>query len=235
MGLNALEIVDALRRTPPFGELSAHVLVELVGRRAARAWARQRVIVAQDDPMTGVLFVVTGTVRVTVGRLCVEILRAPCLPALPSAFACPPASPVSVTALEGCETVLLDREACRASLDASPRARARLVTLLALEADARLTRLAQLVDGSVEQRTIAALDHLADRYGDPLDDGRYVAIPLRRTDIAMMTRASTEMTSRILAKFQRNGWLRTNKAGLWWSGAVPEARRLLPRSERPLG
>ena len=235
MPLTDREIVEALQRTPPFTEIASGELLAFVGCAVARTWKHRRVIVAEGDPWHGLLFVVTGTVRVTIDRLCVEILRGPCLPALSSALFATASSPVSVSALHGCETVFLNRDAGRELLDASSDARAQLVALLAAEADGRLERLSHLVDGSVEQRTIAVLDYLADRYGDPLDEGRYVAIPLRRTDIAMMARASTETTSRTLAKFQRNGWLRTNKAGLWWSGAVPEARRVRPRSERPLG
>jgi hypothetical protein len=72
------------------------------------------------------------------------------------------------------------------------------------------------VGGPVDERIKHLLDSLADQHGTPLGQGRFIAIPLRRRDLACMVNATTETVSRLLAKFEREGMARSTRDGIWW-------------------
>ena len=64
------------------------------------------------------------------------------------------------------------------------------------------------------------LDHLARDFGTPVGGGRFIALPLRRQDLAAMVNATTETVSRLLARLEREGKARTTRDGIWWSGTA---------------
>ncbi|MGZ3477496.1 MAG: Crp/Fnr family transcriptional regulator [Polyangiales bacterium] len=137
-----------------------------------------------------------------------------------------------------CDLALVDRGMLLAAIHANPNASQKLAELLARESRSYLKRVPELVGGSVEERLMSLLDRLAERHGSPLDDGRYLPLPLRRCDLAMMVHATTETVSRTLAEWERRGWLRSNRSGLWWGSrrlrdsVVPPPARV--KSERPI-
>ncbi|MBK7395408.1 MAG: Crp/Fnr family transcriptional regulator [Myxococcales bacterium] len=233
MRLTPNQVVDAMKQCALFADQDSDALADLAAAGSPRSWEGNRLMFAQGEPMGGVLFLTAGLVRVTLDRHVLDLARGPSVPVLAAALERGP-SPVGVSALRGCEGIVLDRDAFLSFVDARKELRTRLVEQLADESNARLTAIQHLVGGSVEQRMVAVLDRLAERHGSPLDEGRYVSLPLRRADIAMMVCATTETASRTLAAFERRGWLRTNRAGLWWAGARPEeVRQLRTRSDRP--
>ena len=69
------------------------------------------------------------------------------------------------------------------------------------------------------------LDSLALAHGTPLGQGRFIAIPLRRRDLANMVNATTETVSRLLAKFEREGQARSTRDGIWWRTPPAVAKR----------
>jgi hypothetical protein len=80
-------------------------------------------------------------------------------------------------------------------------------------------RIDELASGTVEERVRRLLEGLAAQHGTPLGQGRFIAIPLRRRDIASMVNATTETVSRLLAKFERDGKARSTRDGIWWRAA----------------
>lgn len=233
MRLTPNQLVDAMKQCSLFSDQDGDALAELLSSGNARSWEGNRLMFAQGEPVGGVLFLAAGLVRITLDRHVLDLARGPSIPALAASYE-GGLSPIGIAALRGCEGVVLDREAFVSFVDSRRELRQRVLAQLAAEANHRLSAIPHLVGGSVEQRMVAVLDRLAERHGSPLDEGRYVSLPLRRADIAMMVCATTETASRTLAAFERKGWLRTNRAGLWWAGASKEEiRPLRARSDRP--
>ena len=77
----------------------------------------------------------------------------------------------------------------------------------------------QMVSGSVDVRLRRALDNLAEQQGASVGEGRFVAIPLRRRDLAQMVNSTTESVSRLLAMHTRQGRLQSTRDGIWWRRA----------------
>jgi CRP-like cAMP-binding protein len=80
-------------------------------------------------------------------------------------------------------------------------------------------RVEQVACGPVDERVRHLLSHLALDLGTPLGHGRFIAIPLRRRDIANMVNATTETVSRLLARFEREGLAKSTRDGIWWKAA----------------
>ena len=83
---------------------------------------------------------------------------------------------------------------------------------------------------SLDEQFHNLLDSLALAHGTPLGQGRFIAIPLRRRDLANMVNATTETVSRLLAKFGREGQARSTRDGIWWRSAtsVSKVRVVVP-------
>jgi len=232
-----IDLAVELRRIPLLAELPRHHFTELSTRAQLVRFDRDRPIVLEGEPLGSVPFVLNGLVKIAAGRLLIDVFRGPTL-LVPSASVDGSPSPVSVVAMRACEVAVIERAVLLAAVNASPATAQRLADLVAREARGYLRRFPELVGGSVEERLIGLLDRLAERHGSPLDEGRYMALPLRRCDLAMMVHATTETVSRTLAEWERKGILRSNRAGLWWAskrqrdGAAP----IVPprtKSDRP--
>lgn len=210
-----LDLTVELRRLSLVAELPRHHFAELTARAQHVRIERDRPIIVEGETLGTAPILINGLVKVSMGRLIVDVHRGPCLLA-PSAVADGGAAPVSVVAMRGCDVALVDRAALVAAVTGSAATALRFADLCAKESRSFLRRFNELVGGSVEDRLAGLLDRLAERHGSPLDDGRYMALPLRRCDLAMMVHATTETVSRTLAEWERRGWLRSNRAGLWW-------------------
>jgi hypothetical protein len=109
-----------------------------------------------------------------------------------------------------------------------------LLSRFAQEVRERVRRIDEIVTGPVDERVINLLDSLALAHGTLLGQGRFIAIPLRRRDLANMVNATTETVSRLLAKFERDGQARSTRDGIWWrtppAPAVPASTRRLTQS-----
>jgi CRP-like cAMP-binding protein len=103
-----------------------------------------------------------------------------------------------------------------------------LVARLAEDVRAHVRRIDEVVSGPVDERVTHLLESLALQHGTQLGQGRFIAIPLRRKDIACMVNATTETVSRLLAKFEREGLARSTRDGIWWrsSGVQTAAPRM---------
>jgi CRP-like cAMP-binding protein len=81
-------------------------------------------------------------------------------------------------------------------------------------------RVDEVASGPVDDRVRHLLEDLAARQGTAFGQGRFIAIPLRRKDIACMVNATTETVSRVLARFEREGLTRSTRDGIWLRGAA---------------
>ncbi len=86
---------------------------------------------------------------------------------------------------------------------------------LAQMARRHVLRVDEVGSGPVDERVRHLLEDLAARHGTAFGEGRFIAIPLRRKDIACMVNATMETVSRVLARFEREGLTRSTRDGIW--------------------
>lgn len=231
-----LDLSIELRKIPLFAELPRHHFADVLARAHHARVERDRPVVSEGEQLTSVPVLLQGLVKVLLGRVLVDVLRGPSV-AVASLTVDPSPSPVSIIAMRPCDVAIVDRGILLAAVNANPAAAQKLGEVLSRESRSYLKRIPELVGGSVEERLMSLLDRLAERHGSPLDDGRYMPLPLRRCDLAMMVHATTETVSRTLAEWERRGWLRSNRSGLWWGSrrlresVAPPPQRA--KSERP--
>ncbi|GAC1353020.1 MAG: Crp/Fnr family transcriptional regulator [Polyangiales bacterium] len=210
-----LDLAVELRKIALFADLPRHIFADLAARAHCMRVDRDRPVLVEGETTVGVPVLVQGLVKVAMGRVLIDVHRGPCLAFSAGAIEASP-SQMSVIAMRPCDVAFLDRAVFLAAATATPATAQRFADSIAREARSYLRRIPELVGGSVEERLVGLLDRLAERHGSPLDDGRYLALPLRRCDLAMMVHATTETVSRTLAEWERRGWLRSNRSGLWW-------------------
>lgn len=238
-----IDLAVELRKIPLFAELPRHHFADVLARSSAEHVERDCTIVSEGEAQGNVPVLVQGLVKLQQSRVLIDVQRGPSVP-VPSLLMDAAPSPVSVIAMRTCEVAMVDRAVLLAAIHANPGASLRFGEILTKESRTLLKRIPELVGSPVEDRIMSLLDRLAERHGSPLDDGRYLPLPLRRCDLAMMVHATTETVSRTLAEWERRGWLRSNRSGLWWGSrrqretnapppdleaGVPVARK----SERP--
>lgn len=81
---------------------------------------------------------------------------------------------------------------------------------------ALVDRIDALADGDAEARLARLFDGLALRYGTYVGEAPFVALPLRRDEIASMIGVTTETASRITARWTREKRLRATRDGILW-------------------
>jgi CRP-like cAMP-binding protein len=129
----------------------------------------------------------------------------------------------------------LDRRAVLKLCGIYPQLARAMMARYAEEVRSYVRRIDEVVTGPVDERVKHLLESLAMQHGTLLGQGRFIAIPLRRRDIACMVNATTETVSRVLAKFEREGLARSTRDGIWWrtSARPPAPPVRVPESDRP--
>lgn len=163
---------------------------------------RARAAIRGSEPVTAL--VVRGAVKLVTERVVLDVLRAPCL------VRCGPGEPWEVVALRACVVARLSPDRL---LEAAPAALARLE---AEQTRALAERLACRSAGTVEQRLQRLLADLSRRYGERVGTGSFIALPLRRHELASLVGATTETVSRVFAAWRRAGTVRASRDGIWW-------------------
>jgi CRP/FNR family transcriptional regulator, cyclic AMP receptor protein len=116
----------------------------------------------------------------------------------------------TVTALERVEAVVIPSSVFRAHLETTPR-----VAVALLEVVTRRLREANLKRGQFATsdtlgRVAARILELADRYGEPAEQGIAVASPLSLEDLAAWAGASRAGVAGALRTLRELGWVRTS-------------------------
>jgi CRP-like cAMP-binding protein len=200
----------------------------------------QMPLVEQGAPSSAWLALIRGavkTTRTTVtgagdSTVVLDVMRAPCVVSDPSIFD-GLVAPSSVVTLRASHVLAIDRGALMRLLAAHPALSLTLLARLSEDVRSLVRRVDEVVSGPVDERVKHLLESLALRHGTPLGQGRFIAIPLRRRDIACMVNATTETVSRLLAKFEREGLARSTRDGIWWRTAskTTPVPALLPAGE----
>ena len=150
-----------------------------------------------------------------VSRL-LDVARGPVLVADAALFDGGPWS-ASVVTLRASSALRISRAALLDAAEQDPHlsrnfraAAARMVRALVMRVDA-------VGAGTVEIRLTRFFDDLAARYGTPMGNARFIALPLRRGEIASLVGAKAETVSRLMARWTREGTLRASRDGILWS------------------
>jgi len=225
-----------------FGELAPEVMAELEPLVVQRRVASQEVIAEQGQLPAGLLLLVRGAVkavRTTTGpqgkvARVLDVMRASCLIADAAVFD-GLASEASVVALRASHLFVIDRRALQRVMAAHPSLERALFGRFLRESRLHARRVDELAAGTVEERVHRLMDALSAQYGTPLGHGRFIALPLRRRDLASMVNATTETVSRLLAQLERDGKVRSTRDGIWWRGlprraASPPVEAVVPAS-----
>jgi CRP-like cAMP-binding protein len=163
-----------------------------------------------------------------------DVMRAPCIIGDPSVIDGLPAL-ASVITLRSSHLFSFDRRALLKLCAIYPQLARVMMARYAQEIRSFVRRIDEVVTGPVDERVKHLLESLALQHGTLLGQGRFIAIPLRRRDIACMVNATTETVSRLLAKFEREGLARSTRDGIWWRTAArpPAAPASTHESDRP--
>jgi len=153
-------------------------------------------------------FLVKGAVRIERGPVVLELVRAPAFVVDVGVRDARPSSSTAITlrASQAILTGTIDSPLVERALQESLRTHARAIDSLSR--------------GTSEERLVGVLTDLAGRYGAPVGAGRFIGIPVRRRDLARMVGITIETASRILARLERDGSIRTRRDGIWIASSV---------------
>lgn len=239
------DVAAELRGIPQLSGLSDEAWGELIPLVSQRRVLAQTQLIEQGVASPCWVALVRGAAKAvrtseTTGgesSIVLDVMRAPCIVPDPSIFDGEPATGTVVT-LRASHVFFVERRALvRVALAHASLARA-LLLRFAEDVRAHVRRIDEVVAGPVDERVKHLLESLAEQHGTPLGQGRFIAIPLRRKDIANMVNATTETVSRLLARFERDGLARSTRDGIWWRTApraTPVPARLESEPQLPVG
>ena len=217
------DVAAGLRLVPGLAEAGEPV-VEALAAHAAHGVAHANVtLLAQRAVASHLIFLVRGAVKLVhtpdgaeKTEVVLRALRAPCRVPDASIFDGRPAAAGAVT-LRSSHYITIARAAVFEIMAHKPKLARFLLAEAAADGRACVQRIDELVVGSADQRIMRLLDGLADAHGTTLNRGRFIALPLRRSDIARMVNTTTATVSRLLARLERDGRARSTRDGIWWS------------------
>ncbi len=213
-------------------DVAPEALAELARHATHHRVPAHGLVAGQGQMVPGVSFLVRGALKVVrtvptaqgdVARV-LGVMRAPCIVASASSFDGLPAE-ASVEALRASNVLSIDRGVVARVAAAFPPLERVFLDCFVREARRHAERADQLTAGSVEERLCRLLDGLALEFGTSLGTGRFIALPLRRKDVASMVNATTETASRLMAKLERQGQVRSTRDGIWWRGVQRKGSR----------
>jgi CRP-like cAMP-binding protein len=227
-----LDIATELRQISALAEVGKDALTELAAAASQRRVHAGLPLVDQGVPSQSLVILARGAAKLvrTVGDggdesvVVLDVMRAPCIVADSSVIDGSPAF-ASVITLRSSHVLAVDRRSVLRLLSVHPSIARALLARFALEVRSGVRRVDEIVAGPVDERVTNLLDSLALAHGTPLGQGRFIAIPLRRRDLANMVNATTETVSRLLAKFEREGQARSTRDGIWWRSAPLTPKR----------
>lgn len=186
-----------------------------------------RSFVQQDEPCEHAFALTRGAVKLlrttdAVQRL-LDVARGPSL-VVDAAVFDGGAWSASVVALRASSALRFKRAHLLEAVANDPHLSRSFGAAAARTVRAMVMRIDTLAGSTVEIRLIRFLDDLAARYGTPMGNARFIALPLRRREIASLVGAEAETVSRLMARWTREGTLRASRDGILWSRGTVLAR-----------
>jgi CRP-like cAMP-binding protein len=230
-----LDVFDELRSVAGFCDLSRELLIEVSGAVAQRrvlagvTLVEQGAVAASLDVLARGAAKVVRTTTSSTGpsTVVLDVMRAPAV-LLDAGLLDGTHAPASVVTMRASHLFSIDRRATLKLATIHPALARVLLGHLAHSVRRHIRRIDEVASGPVDDRVCHLLDGLAHDHGTPFGQGRFIAIPLRRRDIACMVNATTETVSRLLARLEREGRVRSTRDGIWWRGAEGAASSSAP-------
>jgi CRP-like cAMP-binding protein len=217
----SIDIASELRQVPGFEEVTEDAVRELAAAATQRQVSAGFEVLEQGIPSQNVVALIRGAAKMIrrssvdgADPVVIDVMRAPSFIYDVSSMD-GQASTAGVITLRSSHLIFFEAAAVKSLLPRSPALARFFILQAAKSVRAHVRRIDELVSGSVDERVKHLLDSLARGHGTPHGQGRFVALPLRRRDIACMVNATTETVSRLLAKFEREGMVRSTRDGIW--------------------
>ena len=213
---------EELRAVPALADVPREVLAELtVGAVQHRLHAGET-LVQQGGAASHLEVLARGAIKVVrttkhalgESTVMLEVARAPAILLGASFFDGQPEAAAAIT-LRASHVIALERRVVLRLAGMYPTLGRALMAHLAHSVRRHVRRIDEVASGPVDDRVRHLLEGLAQDHGTPFGQGKFIALPLRRRDIACMVNATTETVSRVLARFEREGLTRSTRDGIW--------------------
>ncbi|MGO9487428.1 MAG: Crp/Fnr family transcriptional regulator [Solirubrobacteraceae bacterium] len=205
-------------RSTFFERLSEQERASLSLLAVKHAFPKDSILMFQDEYDERLLLLLTGRVKVTrttegghelllairdAGELLGEL-----------AFIDGQPRVATVTALEPVEALVLSGRRFRSYLESTPRVAVVLLESVAERVRESTVKRLQFAASDTLGRLSSRIVELADRYGEPSDDGLVVPMPISRDELASWTGASRAGVAQALQTLRELGWLSTERRTL---------------------
>jgi CRP-like cAMP-binding protein len=238
VGQTDLLAQEELRAVPALAEVPREVLAELALTAVQHRVHAGVTLVEQGAQATHLEVLARGAIKVVrttkhalgESQVVLEVARAPAILLGASFFDGLP-EPAMVVTLRASQVISLERRTVMRLAGQHPGMGRALLAHLAQSVRRHVRRIDEVASGPVDERVRHLLEGLANDHGTPFGQGKFIAIPLRRRDIACMVNATTETVSRVLARFEREGLTRSTRDGIWLKVASASMRPPPPGDE----
>jgi CRP-like cAMP-binding protein len=210
-------VEELLRSSTLYRSLSSEDQKRLAGVSVAKSYEKGDVIFAEGDPPDCLFTIARGRVKVVKmipsGKEIILEIFGPGDPVgAVVAYEGRP-YPASAVAIEPTECILVRRNEFFAFFEGHPSFVRGFLTGMAQRIVELTQRIPEVAGGRVETRLAHLFLKLADRMGERRGDGRFVALPLTRQELADLTGTTIETCIRIMSRWGREGLVSTLPEG----------------------
>ncbi|MBI3989491.1 MAG: Crp/Fnr family transcriptional regulator [candidate division NC10 bacterium] len=204
-----------LRQVPLFADLADDDLKAIAAVVKGRTYRRGQVIIRADE-VGGVFFLLTsGAAKVSLGdkqgrEVILKILY-PFDFFGEMAFLDDPRRSATVTAVEKSRMLLISRQDFLQFIQSSPQVVLRMLTTLSQRLRRADQKIGDLTFLDASEKVAMALLELVAEQGVTVEGGVALELRLTRQALANLAGVARETLERVLAEFQRRGWVRLEK------------------------
>jgi len=213
--MNSTEIHEALARFPLFRKLPEAPMAAVVACTRARSLASGELLFMQDSPVDAFFAVLSGRVRLfrsgADGRVQVMNHIAAGRTFAEAAAIGMRLFPASAEALEDTQLLVIASDPFRKLFQSEPGFAQSMVSSLTVHLHQLVERVQELTLSSTGARLAHAILRMPARRED---DGLFVPFAQPRKDLAAELAMTPESLSRLLRKFQDDGWIDSRRDGV---------------------
>jgi CRP-like cAMP-binding protein len=210
-------LTDVLKSTPVFRKLKPEDRERVAAVARLATYRRGELIFREGDPSDLFFMVATGRVKVfkmtPSGKDVILEIFGPGDPLGAVAVYEGFPFPASAVALEEVTCITIRKQDFFELLERYPTVVRGLLLGLTFRLVELTNRLADLTGGRVETRFARLFLKLSDESGRNERDGRFIAMPLSRQELADLTGTTIETAIRIMSRWGKDGIVRTEKEG----------------------
>lgn len=207
--------LDDVRSVGVFAGLGLDALQECSQSALRRTLAANRQVFSQGEPRARFHALVSGWVRVSQtgadGGQALLRFVGPGEPFGSFGIFVDGCYPAEATAVLECAELSWSAVQFRALMDSHPAISTNLLRLAGRRIGELQDRLREMAGQTAEQRIAMALVRLAEQAGSAVHDVTEIPWPLSRKDVAEISATTIYTTSRIIAEWQRQGFVSTTK------------------------